>query len=193
MRISWPTEWLMEDWPEVYNTGVTEPWTQQVVASLLRASCKSSVLELGSYLGHTTTWLADVLAQSVHVRPVLRAVEMDHERATATEDKLKRLNTDLDWMVHREDTIEYLKRTKPHQFDFVWVDDDHHADHVAEELELLIKPTHREDGVVAEGGLILMHDVFGPHGLAGVCARYGGVCIDFPRLHSDGGLGIIQL
>ncbi len=193
MQISWPRDWLMADWPQVYNTGVTEPWTQQVIASILRASCKSSVLELGSYLGHTTVWMADVLDVSANPAPRLTAIELDPERAKETRAKLDRMELGFEWVVWPGDTIDYLKHTKPHQFDFVWLDDDHDVNHVAQELELLIQPTLRDQGVVAPGGLILMHDVYGPHALGGLCSRYGGICLDFPRLHSDGGLGIIQL
>lgn len=193
MNIQWPKPWLAEDWPTVYNTGVTEPWTQAAVAAILRASSKSQVLELGSYLGHTTVWLADVLEYSAAPTPWLTAVELDPDRVKATREKLQRMSLGFEWTVYQEDTIVCLKGCKPHSFDFVWVDDDHSADHVAQELELLIQPTNREQGIVAPGGLILMHDVFGPHALGGVCSRYGGVCLDFPKSGSDGGLGIIQL
>jgi len=193
MNIQWPRSWLIEDWPQVYNTGVTEPWTQAVAAAILRASGKHDVLELGSYLGHTTVWLADVLEYSADPMPWLTAVELDPERVKATREKLQRMSLGFNWTVCQEDTIVYLKGCKPHSIDFVWLDDDHNADHVAEELELLIKPNQRDLGIVKPGGIVLMHDVYGPHALGGVCSRYGGICLDFPKLGSDGGIGIIQL
>ena len=193
MIIHWPVDWLAADWPDVYNTGVTEPWTQQAVASILRASTKSRVLELGSYLGHTTVWMAQVLEESQTPFPDLTTVELEATRSEETINKLNKLGLRFPWAALAQDSISYLKSCTPHTFDFVWVDDDHTTDHVAEELELLIRPTARELGVVAPGGIILMHDVYGPHALGGVCSRYGGVCLDFPKLGSDGGLGVIQL
>ncbi len=192
--INWPDDSTKADWESgVYMEGATEPWTQQVVASLLTARQKRGlrVLELGSFKGHTTVWLAKALDDLDG--GFLDTVELDPARAIITRDRLSQLNPEnVYWDVITQDSLDFLHIVQPSTYDFVWVDDSHEVGHVANELEMLLRPTLPELSIIASGGLVLMHDVVGPHGLGAVCKRFGGIILDFPKLGTDGGLGIIQ-
>jgi len=188
MKISFPHPSLLEDWKSgLYSTGVTEPWTQQVVAAILTASNKYSVLELGTYLGHTTVWLADALK---YTGGKVTSVELDPERCEAAKERLTNCVGGDNWTVVQSDSLAFLREQPVGAYDFVWVDDDHTLSHVAEEMNLLLDRNHQ---IVAKGGIVLMHDVIGPHALGGICKRWHGTILDFPKLGTDGGLGVIQV
>jgi len=191
--INWPHPTVQAAWEaNIYEQGCSEPGIQQAVSSLLVASHAKTVLELGTFLGLTTTWLAVTL--ELMGGGTLIGVEMDYQRAEATRLQLDQLSlprVKLD--IWQADSISALKELKPHSIDFCWVDDDHGAKHVAEELQLLCNPTLPSERRMANGGLVLMHDVSGPLGLDGVCSAFHGLPLDFPRLGPAGGLGIIQI
>lgn len=184
--VQWPHDSLRATWDagHLYPTGVTEPWTQQVVAALLVASGQRNVLELGSYLGLTTVWLA--LALERLGGGTLTTVELDPARFEHTKQRLYdlRLQKAEVHFVNR-DSLVALADLPDASVGFAWVDDDHQAAHVAEELRLL-RPK------MVPGGLITMHDVSGPLGLDTVCRAHGGYVLHFPRLGVAGGLGVIQ-
>ena len=185
--INWPHPLVKQAWDDdVYPSGVTEPWVQQAVAALLVASGQTSVLELGSYLGLTTAWLACALQRMGG--GILTTVELEPERIHHTMTLLAEIEIDtpdVEVEVLCSDTILLLQRTglRP---GFAWVDDDHTPAHVDEELTLL-RP------LMKPGGLICMHDVHGPLGLDAVCERHGGYVLRFPVLGPAGGFGVIQL
>ena len=184
--INWPHESVREAWDAgIYTSGVTEPWCQQAVAALLVATGQRTVLELGSYLGYTTAWLACTLERMGGGSIV--GVEHEPERANHAYDVLLDLDLldDVQWTIARRDALDFL-RADHATYGFAWVDDDHTAAHVNEELSLL-KPR------MAPGGLICMHDVSGPLGLDEVCRAHGGYVLHFPRLGPAGGLGLIQV
>lgn len=192
-QFNWPYSLLREEYERgTYRSGVTEPWIAQTVAALLTASGAQAVLELGSYLGHTTSWLADALERGGGGR--LLAVEIDPKRATATRTKLTMLRRDgrglehVQWEVIEQDSIHVLKHLPHKSIEFCWLDDDHHVPHVHEELLRLTSD------IMAPGGIICMHDVT-PNtiGLDAVCKEFGGYVLDFPHLGPAGGLGIIQV
>lgn len=189
--IDWPDASTEADWDSgVYMEGAAEPWTQQVIASLLIAMRKRRVLELGSFKGHTTAFLAKAL--EAIGGGSLTAVEHDVDRSFATETRLASLNLhSVQFIAHCGDSIEFLSAAEPNSYDFVWVDDSHEVAHVANELELLLQPTRPDVRIVSPGGIVLMHDVVGLHGLGAVCRRFGGLVLDFPKLGTDGGLGIV--
>ncbi len=193
--INWPDDSTKNDWYSgIYMEGATEPWTQQIVASLLIAQQRRGVrvLELGSFKGHTTVWLAKALESMGGGQ--LDTVELEIARSEITYDRLDQLApVAVYWQAIFLDSIEFLRGAEPNSYDFVWVDDSHEVAHVANELELLLQPTNAALRIVAPGGLVLMHDVVGPHGLGGVCKRFGGMILDFPKLGTDGGLGIIPV
>lgn len=195
--LAWPHLSLLEEWQQggSYKTGSTEPWTQQVVAALLAATWSQSVLELGCYTGTTSIWLCQTLQRMGG--GTYTGVEIEYERQKATIERLSALHLpDVEWKVLNADSLSVLRTLPARSIDFAWVDDDHTPSHVADELELLCRPTLRESAVMAPGGLITMHDVYGDGsmpGLAGACAGYHGFSLNFPRLGALGGLGLIQV
>lgn len=192
--IHWPHASLKEAWDKgIYKQGATEPWTQQVVADLLIAKNARTVLELGTFLGLTTTWLA--LALEWLGGGTLIGVEIEKDRAAATEEQLSRLTIPrVHWTIHCDDSIRVLQNDiKTRSIDFAWVDDNHDANHVALELDILCRPTLAEARKMNYGGLVCMHDVSGELGLDGVCINQHGYVLDFPKLGPAGGLGLIQV
>lgn len=170
---------------EVYESGCAEPWTTQLIASLLIASNARNVIETGSFTGQTSAWLAMALERLGG--GVLTVVDIDPERVRATEERLGKLNLErVQINVVEADVLRYLPTLPDKSLEFAWVDDCHEHFHVARELNLLwdkMKP----------GGIITGHDVFGSCNLQVEFKKFGGVCLDLPRLGAAGGVGIIQI
>lgn len=193
--IHWPPN-LAQEWPKGYADGSTEPWTQQVVASLLVASHAVTVLELGCYKGFTATWLCHTLEQMGGGEYL--GVDVEAQRQAWTLARLGALALPrVRWKVVQADALAVLRALPKRSVQFAWVDDDHTPQHVAQELDLLYNPTQPEQSVMAPGGLIVMHDVCGGEGrmppLKGVCVGAHGYALDFPRIGLLGGVGIIQV
>jgi predicted O-methyltransferase YrrM len=84
----------------------------------------------------------------------------------------------------QDDALHFLKETDDDSYDFIFLDDDHEFAHVRDEV-------HEAKRVLRPGGILAMHDVIGPFALM-YCIPEGGIALDLPRLHSNGGLGIWQ-
>lgn len=193
--INWPPG-LAAEWPQGYADGATEPWSQQVVAALLVASHARTVLELGCYRGHTAAWLCHTLERMGGGEYL--GVDMDGGRQARTTQRLDDLALRaVRWRVVQGDALHVLRSLPKRSVQFAWVDDDHTPAHVAQELDLLYSPTQPEQSVMASGGLICMHDVYGGDGrmtpLKGVCVAAHGYALDFPRIGLLGGVGIVQV
>jgi hypothetical protein len=123
----------------------------------------------------------------------LWTIDIEAERQEATINRLTAMKLQhVAWEAYQGDSIVLLKEFPPHSVGFAWVDDDHTAQHVADELELLLQPNMPEKRIMAPNGIVAMHDVYGGLGLDGVCRRYHGLPLIFPRLGPAGGIGIIQ-
>lgn len=167
-----------------YVGGVTEPWVTELVGSLCKAVNAHTVLETGSFLGHTTAHLATCLQRSGGGR--LIACEIDPVRAKGVHDRLEALALpDVVFTVYAQDVMEVVARLPEGELDFAFVDDDHTQQHVAREIEALW-PKMRVNG------LICFHDVFGSCDLQRVVAQYGGYSLNLPRNGPAGGLGLLQ-
>lgn len=158
---------------EAYASGSTEPWTVSVLQALVRLTRPEALLELGTFEGRTTRALASVMSKHA----TLCTVDLQKRFAEPFEDR--RIH------FHAMDAIEFLRRN-PTPWHFAFVDDDHDAAHVAEELDLLL-------ACMAPGGLIVGHDVLGPFNLAPLFVERGGFIIELPHLHAAGSLGVIAL
>ena len=166
------------------RSGSTEPWTQQLLYSLILANRPHLVLETGAFLGHTTAWFADALERLGG--GTLHTVEIDPIRLRAAQGFVGRMETPNVFMVyHCMDAREAITMFPPKTIEFAWVDDDHDAKHVAEEFDLLIPR-------MAPGGIIAFHDVYGDFNLHKVVEKRKGFCLDLPRMHSGGGIGLWQ-
>lgn len=169
---------------EAYESGCAEPWTSQVVASLLIASNHRNVLETGCFTGQTSAWLAMALERIGG--GTLTTVDIDPARTQLCTERLQGL--DLTRVTHRavtQDVLQYLPTVPNNSIGFAWVDDNHEKHHVAIEARLLwdkLKP----------GGIATFHDVWGQCDLQTIVKQYGGASIDLPRLGPAGGIGIFQ-
>jgi len=191
--IAWPHTWLADEWEaHHYHAGATEPWTLQVVGALLIAAQGRSVLEIGTYKGHASTWLCSVLEGLGG--GVYHGVEIDSHRATETHQRLSSLDIpNVRWSVTSANSLRFLEFAMPHRYDFAWVDGAHEAEVVAEELRWLAHKDRPEERRMKPGGIICMHDVDGPFGLDELARAYGGIALSFPKIHIAGGLGIIPV
>lgn len=170
--------------PGPYEAGVTEPWITELVGTLCKAVGAHTVLETGSFGGHTTAHLATCLQKRGGGR--LIAAEIDVQRAEAVHSRLAGLDVpSVSWTVYAQDVLAVIANLGDGSLDFAFVDDDHGEDHVRAEIEALWPK-------VRVGGLMVFHDVFGSCDLQRVVRAYGGYCLDFPRNGPAGGLGIIQ-
>jgi len=168
-----------------YESGCAEPWTSQLVASLLVASNQRTVLETGGFTGQTTAWLA--LALQRLGGGELIACDIEHERAVGIQSRLEGLPLDdVTWTVVNDDILKFLPTLPDQSIGFAWVDDCHEMDHVDREVQLLLPK-------MKTGGIVTFHDVFGTCDLQQVVTRWGGYCLDLPRLGRAGGVGILQV
>lgn len=162
-----------------YASGALEPWTCDILVAFAHALEPPRMLELGTFEGMTTKRLAET-AQDFggHVT----SIELDYER----HQKAKRLLASHENVtLFQADTVGWMRFWQGENFHFAFVDDDHTADHVAKELEVLKQ-------MMEPGGYIFVHDVDGPFGLDKVVEGAGGYCLKLPKLHAGGGLGVIQ-
>lgn len=185
-----PDKHLRDEWEQHVSNGAgsTEPWTLQVVSSLLIAAAPVDVLEIGTFEGYGSAWLCRALDTCGGKRN-FTGIEIDMDRALMTDKRLRDMKLEnVNFNIVAMNSLSFLEKQEPFSYQFVWLDGDHNAAHVEEELSLLI-----DRGVVGPGGMICMHDVDGPFGLGAVCEAAGGYVLRFPKLHVGGGLGVIQL
>lgn len=180
-RVSWPPEVLRDS----HQDGCTEPWIAEVVASLLIASGAKLVVELGGFIGTTSTWLAFALLRSGGGELVVS--EPDEARANTTLDRLAALQLQgVSYRVARMPSPQIIHTFSDKSIGFVWVDDEHTKLHVEQEINALWPK-------MAPLGIMCFHDVWGVTDLQSVVRKYGGIALDLPRLGPAGGLGIIQV
>lgn len=162
-----------------YDSGSTEPWTADILAAIARGINAKHILELGTFEGRTTEWLAGATDGTVVT------VEMDPARSALAEQRVRAAgHANVTFVVG--DSTGFLRAYTGPRFRFAFIDDDHSYVHVAEELQLLLP--HMEPG-----GVIAMHDVLGVFGLDRLVHRYGGVVLHTPVLYAAGGLGLISI
>ena len=160
-----------------YRSGSTEPWTVGVLRALVLALPARVLIETGTFEGRTTRAVSEVLLPGAH----LYSIEADADRARAAAAALADCpNVSV---AHR-DALSAMAEFADAAVDFVFLDDDHTADHVA--LELI-----EARRILRPGGVCAVHDVLGPFGLDRLVRLAGGVCLPFAPLHVAGGLGLI--
>lgn len=168
-----------------YESGCAEPWTSQLVTSLLIASNQRVVLETGGFTGQTSAWLA--LALERLGGGELIAVDIEAERALAIQNRLEHLPLpNVNWRVVNDDILKTIPTFPDQSIGFAWIDDCHEMAHVEREVEMLLPK-------MKTGGVMTFHDVYGSCDLQQVVTRWGGYCLDIPRLGRAGGLGILQV
>jgi predicted O-methyltransferase YrrM len=168
-----------------HQPGDTEPWISRLVGDLIVARGARTVLETGCFTGATSMYIVDALKRLGGGE--FSFVEIDAERAARTVMRVGGLGDGIVKIgFNVEGVLEFLARSPNRRWDVAFIDDDHTKPHVTKELTLLYPKMN-------EGGLILLHDVFGVCDLQSVVQQFGGYSIDLPRLGPAGGLGIIQV
>lgn len=168
---------------DVYMGGSTEIWTVDVLCALVKALRPGLVIETGTYEGLTTRRLYEAMG-TLQQSSRLITVECDPERrARASEWVATWQENYVAVEVWETDALNALKQFNDNSVDFIFLDDDHAAMHVADELREVQR-------ILRPGGVCTSHDVIGPYGLDAVFRAIGGISLPFVRLHAGGGLGI---
>ena len=166
-------------------SGSTEPWTVDILCSLIRAISPLFMLETGTFEAKTTLRMHCASGEGC------KFVSLDSYEEYWEDASAKCLDLEGVTILNVE-AISYLSNYKGPKFNFVFLDDDHGADHVAAELDLLHNFATGE-GLMAPGGIICVHDVVGSFGLGPVVVARHDFVLNLPILHRSGGLGIIQI
>ncbi len=170
---------------DIYRAGSTEPWSVNVICALITALKPRHIIETGTFEGRTTEAIYQTLIEGGWGAR-LTTVEHDEERHARLRTQMgrwpsyKRLSIEL----VGGDALLYLQGLPTDSVDFVFLDDDHTAAHVDEEITEC-------ERAVRVGGVITGHDVCGPFGLDEVFPRHKGIVLPFERFHIAGGMGII--
>ena len=180
----------MDDPFAPYRSGSAEPWTVDLLCALIVARQPHIVVETGRFLGLTTRALFAAMRTYLPVHGgMLHSVEYDKDRydaVVAGRHEWCVAQTDgLGCALYHREAVEYLRGCPDDSVDFVFLDDDHDANHVNAEL-------YEVRRILRPGGLCAVHDVIGPFGLDRVVRLHSGIIIDLPRLHAAGGLGLIS-
>ncbi len=171
-----------------YRAGSTEPWTVAVLAALVRAKRPYYVLETGTFEGLTTLHLFDAMNDyGAEHGAILYTIEQDPVRYAQAGQKfqaVERQHAGTAIELLQGDALAFMRNLAPASLDFIFLDDDHSAPHVKEELDEAAR-------VLRPGGICCVHDVLGPFGLDVLVRMCGGIVLDLPRLHAAGGLGVL--
>jgi predicted O-methyltransferase YrrM len=180
--------------------GATDPWSLELLGSVLRASRPRLVLELGTYIGFSSLVIGDVLA---HNEPVgeLITVEPDesaHEIAKTLMSHLSNVS-----FVHGYSTdVEVIRTLRDRgPFEIVYLDSSHAYAETLRELDLIF-----DAPLLGDGGMLILHDAakeaaqFDPSGEGGVRRAldewtskpsYQMVVFEKPLVDSVPGLGLV--
>lgn len=175
-----------------YAGGSTEPWAVRVLTALIEATNACTVLETGGYLGHTSAAIALTLDAMRGQRELL-VIEHDLDRCGKIRGLLNQLSlANVNIGISHQEALTAIHRLDNNSLDLVFVDDDHTAAHVENEIMALFPKVRRD-------GLIILHDVCGPEplsdpfGLGAVTRRHGGIVLPLRVLHRAGGIGVIRV
>ena len=169
-----------------FHAGCAEPWIAEVLCALLLANNTRVAIEIGGFEGFTSKRLARALARLPH-DTTLTVCEIDPARAGCVRGELlaHAAAEHTHCYVVCDDSHHWIPTLTDASVDFVWLDGNHEAHHVAREIELLLPK-------LAPGALLCGHDVFGVCDLRYVFRHFGGYALDLLRLGPAGGIGIIQ-
>lgn len=177
----------MFDTLAAYRDGSTEPWTADLIAALVRATKPANLVETGTFRGLTTKALLDAMSTYAGEHgSVIRTIDNDADRCRRAADWLGSLPfaQGVGYEILCGDALAFLRELPEGSIDFLFLDDTHEASHVHQEVVAGLR-------ALRPRGLMVLHDVIGPYGLDTVVKQYSGVCLDLPRLHVAGGLGLI--
>lgn len=178
----------MSDPYAAYRAGSTEPWTVDLLCALVRAMQPHILIETGTFEARTTVKLVEAMDSYGPAHgAALFTIEADSQRAAGARAVLNEIRVrtpNLGVQLVEGDALAFLRAQPEASVEFVFLDDDHTAQHVADEVEAALR-------ILRPGGLVCLHDVVGLFGLDAIVRHYGGLVFDLPRLHASGGLGVI--
>lgn len=180
---------LDDDPLAAYRSGSTEPTTANLIGALIAAKKPHVLIETGTFLGFTTrTMLNAMVSYGREHGSLLSTIEGDEQRVREVSPILveftKTFDVPVALQIVGQDALAFLKSQPSASVDFVFLDDDHTAAHVHEELVQVSR-------LLRSGGICCVHDVVGPFGLDAVVRSYGGIVLELERLHVAGGLGLL--
>lgn len=172
-----------------FRGGSTEPETVDVLCALVRALRPHALIETGTYEGRTTVKLLDAMSSySEHHGSMLVTVEFDRVRLEQAQQLIYNAprpeGSRANFTMIEGDALAWLSTQPDESVDFVFLDDDHTATHVGHEVREALR-------CLRPNGVLAMHDVIGPFGLAPIVRSHGGVCLPLTMLHAGGGLGLV--
>lgn len=171
-----------------YN-GNTELPVCMVLYSLALANDARTVVETGiNNAAGATLWLATAAFANFGT---YFGVDTRQECCEKASSIIREILPDANFTVDCGDALTILpKHFHPDTIDFLFVDDNHDHDHVAQEIEMFMP-------LVRSGGLLCFHDILGvhEHDIWDVIKPYGAIrLVDTLHRpdHPFGGLGIIK-
>lgn len=170
--------------------GVMEPWTSDLVASLIRAMQPEHIVELGTSIGVTTQKMLDAAAKVSKMlgQPVtFDGVDLNADRFQTAKKNLTWDKEKVVCRLHMADALKWLQKQPADSIDLILLDDDHKPEYVRQEIVAALSAVRAE-------GLILVHDVYSSYHLHHLVHDYKGICIPTVPAHAVGaGLGIIEV
>ena len=183
-------DYLKDRWSDIrfmIESGVTEPWTTDFIAALVRTMQPLRVFETGLSIGETSEAIIKALEFSSKMRQkpaYFYGCDTNNDRFVRTKERLQSLIV-FTFLKHM-DAMTFLDGLHDEWFDVGFIDDWHIKEYVEKEIPLALKK-------IRPGGILLMHDVYSKHDLYEVCHEHGGVCLPTVPVHAMGsGIGIIE-
>jgi len=124
-------------------------WTSEIdvydlIYSLIKMTCAKNVMEIGVFEGYTSVKMVEALPKDgkftgIDINDYLK-------------NDLKSIGPEIDFILGESITV--MQNMKPKQFDFIFVDGDHHWENILPEFKEVVK-------LITPGGVIAYHDTIG--------------------------------
>ena len=149
------------------GTGGVNPGDRRAIYHLVRSFKPKAVLEIGTHIGASTVHIASALREvneEIGLQGTLTSVDIKDVNSESTrpweeygmQNSPKNMISQLDLGGYVEfkvsSSIEFVRKNRQ-KFDFIFLDGDHSAETVNQEICLLPE-------LLAEDGVVLLHDYF---------------------------------
>ena len=124
-------------------------WTSEIdvydlIYSLIKMTCAKNVMEIGVFEGYTSIKMVEALPKDGK----FTGIDINDYLKT----DLKSIGPEIDFILGESITV--MQGMKPKQFDFIFVDGDHHWENILPEFNEVVK-------LITPGGIIAYHDTIG--------------------------------
>jgi predicted O-methyltransferase YrrM len=124
-------------------------WTSEIdvydlIYSLIKMTCAKDVMEIGVFEGYTSVKMIEALPKDGKFTGIDINDYLKHD--------LKSIGPEVDFILGESITV--MQSMKPKQFDFIFVDGDHHWENILPEFREVVK-------LIKLGGVIAYHDTIG--------------------------------